>query len=500
MSRIFNPKFQTKNIYNINPGISGIPSEGEIFQWFTVQNDIIYNNFRINGQQNDRKYPVQATVSPEEGSSSSSQYSIDLSGFLTDESITFDTTNDTITFSVNEATDKVVSIPAIYKRHVVSGAYSSSTKYLTLTNNDNTTVDIDLSDIVSNDESQKYVVSGAYDTNSRSIIFTYNDNNTFSVDLSSIVVDNSSSSSMPAYSFANTDSISFTINDSLVSADVNISNDNDNLLSVKNNGLYVQRTNKYLLFKVPEIEDSDEFYHLFIDFSQTDDFNIVYTYSSLNNPSLFKVFTGLGIIDFPNNSSSSSSGSESGTGLNNLFSRNQLQFALVQVLSSHPTYKYFRYHWTNDDGDNFGPYGYGSADAQMQMFDDTSKYVVSGSYSSTTQYLTLTNSDNSTVNIDLSEIEGSGGGSSTPSTPNNELIEFTSSNSTGVLWNGNVATFTHSLDCIPVVTLYNNTLNQILCEVNVLSASTFSIDFVDKSVITGTWKLIVGYGASYQTA
>ena len=491
MSKIFNPRFQTKNIYNINPGVSGIPNEDEIFQWFTVQNDIIYNNFRISGQIEDRKYPVQATVSPDE-SSSSNPYQ--LSGFLTDQSITFDTTNDTIRFSVNDSSDKVVSIPAIYKRHVVSGTYSSSTKYLTLTNNDNTTVSIDLSDIVSSDESQKYVASGVYNANTRSIVFTYNDNNTFSVDLSSIVVDSSSSSSSVSYNFVDTNSIDFTVDNQSVTANVKISSDNDNVLAVKNDGLYVERANKYLLFKIPFIEDVQDFYHLFIDFSQTDDFNTVHTYSTLNNPSLFKIFTGLSVIDFFAATSSSSS-SQTPSGLNNLFSGNQVQFSLFEILRTNPTYKYFRYHWTADDGDNFGPYGYGNTESQLQVFDNSVKYVVSGSYSSTTQYLTLTNSDNSTVNIDLSDVQGGGGSS----TPNNQLIEFTSSNSTGVSWNGNVATFTHSLNCIPVVTLYNNTLNQIMCQISVLSASTFSIDFQDKSIITGTWRLIVGYGAAYPT-
>jgi hypothetical protein len=45
------------------------------------------------------------------------------------------------------------------------------------------------------------------------------------------------------------------------------------------------------------------------------------------------------------------------SGLNYIFSDEQLQFNLSTVDSS---YKYFRYHWTNDDGENFGRYGYGN--------------------------------------------------------------------------------------------------------------------------------------------
>jgi hypothetical protein len=79
----------------------------------------------------------------------------------------------------------------------------------------------------------------------------------------------------------------------------------------------------------------------------------------------------------------------------------------------------------------------------------------------------------------------------------NKTIEFTSENSDFVSWNENIATFIHNMNCIPLVTMYDSNLNQIMCEVSVINNNSFLIDFQDKSIVSGTWKLILSYGVSY---
>lgn len=83
------------------------------------------------------------------------------------------------------------------------------------------------------------------------------------------------------------------------------------------------------------------------------------------------------------------------------------------------------------------------------------------------------------------------------SNPSNKMIEFTTSNSSSVTWNGNVATFTHDMNCIPLIAIYDENLEQILYGIKVINGNSFTIDFKDKSVITGTWKMIVSYGVAY---
>jgi len=80
-----------------------------------------------------------------------------------------------------------------------------------------------------------------------------------------------------------------------------------------------------------------------------------------------------------------------------------------------------------------------------------------------------------------------GGSAAVPS----EKIEFTSADSEKVAWSGNVATFTHGLNGMPAVVLFDNDGKQVLAEVVYVSASTFTIDFGDKSAVTGTWTAVV---------
>jgi len=238
----------------------------------------------------------------------------------------------------------------------------------------------------------------------------------------------------------------------------------------------------YLLFRIPAISSSAT-YHFYIEFSETDTFDSVTTYNTSSNYSIFKAFTGTGMTAIQN------------TGLNYVFSDEQLQLDLSTVSAS---LKYFRFHWTNDNGTTFGRYGYGNRESVQQVFDvsadtDGAQFVTVTSVDTTNKKVTVTNGT-STFVIDYDD--ESGGGSSTPTT--NKSISFTSSNSTGVSWNGSVATFTHNMNCIPIASIYDNTMEQALYGVKVVNANSVTVDFNSISNVTGTWKLILAYGCNYE--
>ena len=78
-----------------------------------------------------------------------------------------------------------------------------------------------------------------------------------------------------------------------------------------------------------------------------------------------------------------------------------------------------------------------------------------------------------------------------------EKIAFTSANSSAVSWTGNVAAFTHTLNCLPVVTVYDNGRNQVMADVSATDSAHFSVDFGDRSAVTGTWTCVVAYGSEW---
>ena len=217
---------------------------------------------------------------------------------------------------------------------------------------------------------------------------------------------------------------------------------NGSLQQIENVQGSVQSTK--LLFRLPYIGE-DEYYHLFIEFSESNDFSNVEVFNTKDNIEMFKIFTGLGIVDLPS------------TGINYIFSEKILQLNIADISSS---YKYFRFHWTNDDGVTFGRYGYGNRQAVMQIFDSASN-------------------------------------SSNDSSISNKVIQFTSLNSDNVVWNDSVAVFTHNMNCVPIVTLYNSNMIQIMCDIQIIDGNTFSIDFQDASIVDGTWKMILNYGTKY---
>lgn len=83
------------------------------------------------------------------------------------------------------------------------------------------------------------------------------------------------------------------------------------------------------------------------------------------------------------------------------------------------------------------------------------------------------------------------------STGGTEKIRFTSQNSANVTWNGNVATFVHTLNCIPDVKFYDNDNKMVLVDTTITTASTFTADFIDKQYVQGIWTCVVQYGTSF---
>ena len=77
----------------------------------------------------------------------------------------------------------------------------------------------------------------------------------------------------------------------------------------------------------------------------------------------------------------------------------------------------------------------------------------------------------------------------------NKSFNFTFLNSNYVTWNGNKATFIHNMNCIPIVTIYNNDKKQVFLSVEIIDANTIAVDF--EKVISDTWKIIFTYGTEY---
>jgi hypothetical protein len=200
------------------------------------------------------------------------------------------------------------------------------------------------------------------------------------------------------------------------------------------------------VFNIPQLGVAGDVCHLNIEFSEYDTFNTVVTYSTLSHYSMFRIFTGLRMESITS------------SGVSPVYSEEQIQFDVTSIDSK---YKYFRFQWIVND--NAGRYGFGNRESSLQAFERPS---------STSSSTTIVNN-------------------------NNKKIEFNTSDSEFVTWNGSVATFTHNMNCIPLIAIYDDNLEQILYGIKVINGNSFSIDFKDKTVITGTWKMIVSYGVEF---
>lgn len=111
-----------------------------------------------------------------------------------------------------------------------------------------------------------------------------------------------------------------------------------------------------LLFKIPKIDDA-VVYNLYIEFSEDGTFSSTTTYNTTDSShrSLFKVFTGQQLTDFPD------------AGVSIPFSDEIITFDISSINKS---LKYFRFRWNN--GTDFGRYGFGKTDGLLQIFDSGS--------------------------------------------------------------------------------------------------------------------------------
>jgi len=88
--------------------------------------------------------------------------------------------------------------------------------------------------------------------------------------------------------------------------------------------------------------------------------------------------------------------------------------------------------------------------------------------------------------------------------PASLIVKFTKNNSTGVSWssaNGTtVATFTHSMNCYPIVQVYDADGLQVYPNVIIVSGTEFKLDFGEPTnpIPAGkTWTCTVTFGAEY---
>ena len=77
----------------------------------------------------------------------------------------------------------------------------------------------------------------------------------------------------------------------------------------------------------------------------------------------------------------------------------------------------------------------------------------------------------------------------------NKTFDLTASNNNYITWSGTVATIQHNMNCIPIITIYNNNLKQVFLSAEIKTANTVDIDF--EEIINGTWKIIFSYGCSF---
>ena len=88
--------------------------------------------------------------------------------------------------------------------------------------------------------------------------------------------------------------------------------------------------------------------------------------------------------------------------------------------------------------------------------------------------------------------------------PASIIVKFTRNNSTGVSWssaNGTtVATITHSLNCYPIVQVYDDNGLQVYPNIIIVSGTEFKLDFCEPTnpvPVGKTWTCTITFGADY---
>ena len=88
--------------------------------------------------------------------------------------------------------------------------------------------------------------------------------------------------------------------------------------------------------------------------------------------------------------------------------------------------------------------------------------------------------------------------------PASIIVKFTKNNSTGVSWsyenNTSVATITHSMNCYPIVQVYNDNGLQVYPNIIIVSGTVFKMDFCEPTnpiPDNKTWTCTITFGAEY---
>ena len=87
--------------------------------------------------------------------------------------------------------------------------------------------------------------------------------------------------------------------------------------------------------------------------------------------------------------------------------------------------------------------------------------------------------------------------------PASVIVAFSMENSENATWNqdNSIVTLTHSLNCYPIVQVYNANGTQVYPEITIMSGTSFMLDFSYPEPIpeNETWKCTITYGAEYGT-
>lgn len=88
--------------------------------------------------------------------------------------------------------------------------------------------------------------------------------------------------------------------------------------------------------------------------------------------------------------------------------------------------------------------------------------------------------------------------------PASIIVKFSKNNSTGVSWsyanNTSVATITHSMNCYPIVQVYDESGLQVYPNIIIVSGTEFKLDFCEPTnpiPDNATWTCTVTFGAEY---
>ena len=211
MSNIFyNPKYKTKQIFDLTSEPTDTPAENEIFFWLTQDGGSIYANYKLHGEPNTLTYLV-ADINTFDPSAT-------IAGKV--DTIEWDTDTDTLEY-VAGSTSRTVHLSGLLKNASLSG----NTLTFARCGINASDIVVDLSHV------GRHMTSCTVDTQNKTLTFSYSDNATpTTVSLSSLFTN---------YYGGSTQSAEVSVAaDGKITANVAISQKTGNMLILENDGLY----------------------------------------------------------------------------------------------------------------------------------------------------------------------------------------------------------------------------------------------------------------------